>query len=821
MANKTTFRVSVRDLVAAAGRQQDLGRGSSSRIRAMEGIREHIRVQESWTEDWQKEVSISLNIEQSSFTLEIFGRMDGLLEASSGVIVQEIKTCRKNPEIMVQEPPFSHLEQLKCYGYMVAMQKDLHQIDLILTYVNVFDQETASKELRCTNEQLEDFFSKLISSYLSMLGSKTAWARIRNQSIQSLEFPYSDFRTGQRDLAESVYKVIKHDRILFARAPTGTGKTMATLFPAIKAIGQKETDKIFYLTAKSPGRTVAAKALKDLANAGARIKSVIITAKQKTCFTPQIPCDMETCIYARAYYTKLAKAMAKSSNQDHFDQECIERLAREFEICPFEFSLDLSLTCDIIICDLNYAFDPRVYLKRFFDRSTGKLTFLIDEAHNLPDRLRSMYSALISQNTVTEAQKLLRDTAPGLGRALTEIRKEMIRLKTAFLKDIDSYSCSELPESFMAAAEEFTLKADLWLEAHQESLVRDIVLETFFTINGFLNLSRYFGSHYRIFIQSQNLDDYLDIHINLFCLDPAPIFSRLIKRCTSAVFFSATFYPFEYYQHVLFGLSEPENIEDETEDDTQDNKEATPKNTKQILPHFIALPSPFPREHFTLTIHNRIKTTYRHRSQYYDHVADLIVHTVKTRPGNLLVFFSSYGYMDAVLDRINPDQFSGSIQIQHPGMDESQRLDFLENFTPKGRVTGFAVMGGIFGEGIDLKGSRLTTVMVVGVGLPQVNFEQEQIRAYYDSVTKKDQTNTTADGFFIAYQMPGFSRVLQAAGRLIRSDTDKGVVLLVDERFTRPDYQTLFPPEWQGFEVISNTEELDEILEKFKANENQ
>ncbi len=806
MTGKNIFRVSVRDLVAATqmepGSPKDLGRGFSSTRRAMAGIREHTRLQDLWPDGWDREVPVSLKIEKQAFVLEIFGRMDGLLVTDSGVSVAEIKTCQKDPAVLSMEPNICHLAQVKCYGYMTAKDKGLSSIRLILTYARPDDGKTAAHEKTYTFEELETFFEKRVSIYLSLLGSRTAWERIRNQSVRNLEFPYSGFRDGQRDLAEAVYKIVKHSRILFARAPTGTGKTMATLFPAIKAMGLGQTDKIFYLTAKSPGRSVALKALKDLATAGARIRSVVITAKQKTCFTPDIPCDMETCIYAQAYYTKQAKAMTLLSGHDLFDQVLIEKTARDCELCPFEFSLDLCLTCDVIICDLNYAFDPRVYLKRFFDRDTGKLTFLMDEAHNLPDRLRSMYSADLEKNSLLAAQDILRDTAPGLARRLVAVHKQMVRLQTAHIPRKEFHSLTDLPVPFMDALEEFASRAELWLDTHPNALVRDHVLDMFYAINGFLNLARHFGSHYRLFIQSYANQD---LRIRLFCLDPAPIFSRLIKRCRAAILFSATFFPFAYYEQVLFG--------------TPPIEDAAGQTPKQPAPHVISLSSPFPRKNFKLVIHPRIKTTFRQRKRFYTDVAEMITHAVKQRPGNHLVFFSSYAYMEAVLDLMDQDNLPGTVRIQSRGMDEDDRRSFLDSFTQDSRITGFAVMGGIFGEGIDLEGDRLTTVMVVGVGLPQVNHEQEEIRAYYDALLTagraKGESGKGLDGFFIAYQMPGFSRVLQAVGRLIRSESDRGMALLMDERFVRPDYLTLFPREWLGFDTISSPFDLDRCLEQF------
>ncbi|MCG8614910.1 MAG: ATP-dependent DNA helicase [Desulfobacterales bacterium] len=793
MTDKTTFRVSVRDLAASVCQPDSLSKGFAGRNRAMEGIREHTRLQNTWPEGWQREVQVSIKIPNDSFDLEIFGRMDGCLITDTHLAVEEIKTCRKDPSVPARDPDLRHLAQLKCYGYMAAREHKRQSVELRLTYARPSDGDTATFELPLGIEALEDFFNDLVSQYIGLLGTRAAWERIRNQSLDSLPFPYEGFRDGQRDLAEAAYKVVKHRRILFARAPTGTGKTMATLFPAVKAMGLGHTDKIFYLTAKSPGRTVAQKAVKDLARAGARLKCVTITAKQKTCFTPDIPCDMETCSFALGYYVKLARALAHAGTHDHFDQARIEEMARKFDICPFELSLDLSLNCDIIICDLNYAFDPRVYLKRFFDRNIQNLTFLMDEAHNLPDRLRSMYSAELSKTWILAVQEILRDTAAGLSRALVSIHKEMVRLKKRHLIDAEDdhpqgfRALTELPDTFMETLDEFAERADIWLDGHPKSPLRETVLDAFYTVNGFLNMTRYFGENYRLLLES---DAETDLDIRLFCMDPSPIFAKLIRRCETAILFSATFFPFPYYAQVLLGITPEIGEADE-----------------KLIPHTIALPSPFSDENFRLLVHPRIKTTYRQRSRYYKAVADIITRTITCRPGNYLIFFSSYAYMASVLDEIDPEELPADIQIQTQGMSETERADFLDNFTKDSRTIGFAVMGGIFGEGIDLTGDRLIGVIVVGVGLPQVSHEQNEIRSYYDTRGQ--------DGFFFAYQMPGFSRVLQATGRLIRSHDDRGVAQLLDERFLRPDYQSLFPAEWSNLRIIGKEHELDKLLEAF------
>lgn len=823
MSEKETFRVSVRDLIAATGQRGDLAQAFVSRTRGLVGIREHTRIQATRPPGYEKEVPVSTRLDQDLFFLDIFGRIDGMMVTEDRVLVEEIKTTRQDPTFLCQNPLPAHKAQLKCYGYMVIKEKGLATIDLQLTYAHPQSKKTGEQTKTYSALDLKIFFDKIVAAYIAQFKTKADWKHIRNQSIKSLGFPYEDFREGQRELAEAVYKIIKNKKILFARAPTGTGKTIATLFPAIKSLGLGQIDKIFYLTAKTLGRTVARKALTDLGRKGARLKSVILTAKQKICFAPDKICDMDTCPYAQSYYTKLNQAMSEVAKHDLFDQNRIETIGQTYQICPFELSLDISLVCDVIVCDLNYAFDPRVYLKRYFDTTTYKITFLIDEAHNLPDRLRSMYSADLLKSDILNTQKLVREIAPDLSACLVKMNKELVRLKSKELGknkdclvpglfpdpafDPNFRELTDLPEDYMASIEKFVAKADLWLDKHPKSPIRANLMEFYFMATAFLTIARLFDSHYRFFIEKKGNQE---ITTRLFCMDPSLIFSRLIQRSDSAILFSATFFPTAYYQAILFGSKEGPRGSDATKTAAKDT---TAKDAERILPYSIVLPSPFPKENFKLLIHTTIQTTYKSRRQSFSQVARVITQTVDTRPGNYMIFFPSYAYMNQVVDIIEQDGQIENIQVQAPQMSEPEREIFLNQFTLDSQVLGFAVMGGIFGEGIDLEGTRLIGVIVVGVGLPQICPEQDRIRAYYEECNE--------DGFFNAYQMPGFNRVMQATGRLIRTETDRGVVVLIDERFTRKDYKNLFPDEWHPYEIISTDLELKEKLICFWEQKNK
>jgi DNA excision repair protein ERCC-2 len=839
LSEKETFRVSVRDLIAAIGQRGDLSQTFVSKTRGLVGIREHTRIQATRPPGYEKEFPVSIRLDHDLFFLDIFGRIDGMMVTKDRVLVEEIKTTRQDPTFLCQNPLPAHKAQLKCYGYMVVKEKNLATIDLQLTYAHPQTKKTREQTKTYSALDLKIFFDKTVAAYVAQFKTKADWKHIRNQSIKNLGFPYEDFREGQRELAEAVYKIIKNKKILFARAPTGTGKTIATLFPAIKSLGLGQIDKIFYLTAKTLGRTVAHKALTDLGKKGARLKSVILTAKQKICFAPDKICDMDTCPYAQSYYTKLNQAMGEVAKHDLFDQNRIETIGQTYQICPFELSLDISLVCDVIVCDLNYAFDPRVYLKRYFDTATYKITFLIDEAHNLPDRLRSMYSADLLKSDILNTQKLVREIAPDLSACLVKMNKELVRLKSRELEknnaclvpglfpdpawDPNFRELTDLPEDYMASIEKFVVKADLWLDKHPKSPIRADLMEFYFMAAAFLTIARLFDSHYRFFIERTGNRQ---INTKVFCMDPSLIFSRLIQRSDSAILFSATFFPTAYYQAILFGSKEGPRGSDAAKTDaiktaaaktaaiktaatkTDATKTAATKtaakDAESILPYSIVLPSPFPKENFKLLIHSTIQTTYKSRRQSFSQVARVITQTVDTRPGNYMIFFPSYAYMNQVVDIIKQDGHIDNIQVQAPQMSEPEREIFLNQFTLDSQVLGFAVMGGIFGEGIDLEGTRLIGVIVVGVGLPQICPEQDRIRAYYEECNE--------DGFFNAYQMPGFNRVMQATGRLIRTETDRGVVVLIDERFTRKDYKNLFPDEWHPYEIISTDLELKEKL---------
>jgi DNA excision repair protein ERCC-2 len=663
---------------------------------------------------------------------------------------------------------------------MLAQQENLSEVVIHLTYYQLDSREEKTFERHFTAAELETFFHSLIMPYLSWFREVRDRQTQRDQSIDTIEFPYADYRPGQRDMAVAVYKAIRGDERLYTQAPTGVGKTIAALFPAVKAVGQGLADKIFYLTAKTPGRLIAEAALDDMRQAGLQFKSVTLTAKEKICFCPPVNCDPDECIFARNYFGKLKTALAEIDRQDAFSRPVIEKIARKYEICPFEFSLDLALWVDCVICDYNYVFDPRVYLRRFFDFNNDPYVFLIDEAHNLPDRARSMFSAELNKKTVLALRRALKADLPALAKKLSAINNILLeKRKACQAVNLDALVEQELPKKLLKAVWEFSQKAEDWLVLNRPSMFRQELLDFYFAGNNYLRTAEYFDTFYVSYFERQGK---YGLKAKLFCLDPAPMLAAPLERSQSTIFFSATLLPLDYFKKLLTGT------------------ENHPQRTFR---------SPFPPENVRLLIHNRISTKYRQRADSYAPIASAIVTICGAQSGNYLVFFPSYAYMTAVLELVKERLPEEQLLVQERGMSEVERETFLAQFSTDNSemLIGFAVMGGIFGEGIDLVGERLIGTVVVGVGLPQMGLERDLIKGYFDQLN--------SSGFTYAYQYPGFNRVLQATGRLIRTEKDRGIIVLIDERFSHARYRRLFPEHWLGFQVVQSKNEIKYHLESF------
>ena len=783
--------VSVRRLVEFVLQAGDLTSGGfQRRDRAQLGTQGHKRVQRSRPAGYVTEVEIAYQVEGADPPLEVRGRIDGIYANKEPVIIEEIKTTTLSLELVNEQHNQLHWAQAQCYAYMYAQQHHLSGVSIHLTYSHLDSGERSSQkektfERQFTLAELENFFFDLITPYLAWFRKIRAWQARRDQSIQQLAFPYAEYRPGQREMAVAVYKAIRANDRLYVQSPTGVGKTIATLFPAVKALGQGLAAKIFYLTAKTSGRLVAEKALDDMRQANLTISSVTLTAKEKICFCPPVNCDPEVCGFARDYFGKVKKALEEIDQHQAFTRPVIEAIAQQYQICPFEFSLDLALWVDCIICDYNYVFDPRVYLHRFFDFSTEPYIFLVDEAHNLPDRARSMYSAELEKKTVLNLQRTLKPHLPVLAQKLSAINKILLEIRKACQAEgKQTLVAYEPPEKLLKAVREFSQKAEDWLVSNPAAEFRQGLLDFYFLCSNYLRTAEYFDTFYVSYFERQGQ---ADLKAKIFCLDPAPMLAAPLERSQSTVFFSATLLPMDYFMQLLTGAAE---------------------HPKRIFQ------SPFPEENVSLLIHNGIATKYAQRADSYAAIASTIETICSAHVGNYLVFFPSYAYLAAVLELLKERLPERQLLVQDRGMTEAAREAFLAQFSASNPETlvGLAVMGGIFGEGIDLVGERLIGAVVVGVGVPQVGLERDLIKDYFD---RQNVSGFARAGFAYAYQYPGFNRVLQATGRVIRTETDQGIIVLIDERFTHARYRHLFPTHWRGFQVVKNTSEIKDKLARF------
>lgn len=767
------MRVSVRELVEFVLQSGDLQATANGPSRTLEGIKAHQFIQKAYGQEYQPEVRMSYVSEQDGIELEIHGRADGIIQKETGICIDEIKSTTRDFEQWEESFSEIHWAQVKCYAYIYAVQAGLTTIEVQLTYYQLNYGETRILTRTYSFEDLQNFFTGVVQSYLHWAKNIQAWTETRNLSIQKLVFPYRSYRPGQRELVIAVYKTIEQRKKLFAQAPTGIGKTVATLFPALKSLAEGLTSELFYLTAKTMTRTVAEKTLSDLQNQGLRIKRLTLTAKDKICFLPDSSCDPKECPYARSYYDRVRLAIEEIFEEDSWTRAIVEAYAYKHSVCPFEFSLELTQWADIVICDYNYVFDPRVYLRHLFLEG-GDYLFLVDEAHNLVDRAREMFSAEIVKEPFLKLKKEVQTDYPQLGKRLQKINTQLGKLKKEQTVDFQK----DPPTELYSCLQQFSKETERFLREEKSVPWKEEVLDLYYKTLGFLRTAEYYDERY-VTLYKQGQEGF---SVKLYCLDSSLLLAESFKRGRAAILFSATLSPIEYLMKMLGGEGSS---------------------------YKLRLSSPFPPENLCLMFHAGISTRYTQRDSSYDQLAEVIKTVVKSKTGNYLIFFPSYVYLQQVYERFVLQNQEIRTILQTPGMIEDEREVFLAQFqeNPEETLVGFSLLGGIFGEGIDLTGSRLSGAVIVGVGLPQICLERDLIRDYFQATLKR--------GFEYAYMYPGLNKVLQAVGRVIRTEQDRGVVLLVDERFARSSYRKLYPREWQPLHYISNLQAIEEQSRAF------
>ncbi|MCM3628266.1 ATP-dependent DNA helicase [Paenibacillus glycanilyticus] len=764
-----TVHLSVRALVEYAYRSGDIEAGFRSAVSLVEGTRTHQQIQKQYGDQDAKEVYVSAEIPYEDLLFVIDGRCDGLLQSDNGLTVDEIKSFSGQPPVLMEETYPVHWAQAQCYAYVVAKDRELESMRVQLTYVQIDSGESRQFVRTMTFTELEQFIHDMVARYYPYASMKSRHAAKRDASIKELSFPFPSYRAGQRQLAASVYQTITDGRKLFAKAPTGIGKTISTLFPAVKAIGEGLLQRLFYLTARTTTRTAAEEAMVMLREGGLHLHTLTLTAKDKVCFKDEVRCTAEYCEYAQGYYDRVGGALLDIlDNETGMTREVIERYARKHRVCPFEFSLDAAYAADAVICDYNYIFDPRVNLKRLFEEQKRHTALLVDEAHNLVDRAREMYSAELRKADFLELQRASKNVRPLVYQSAKAVNNYFIALRKSMEESGGEDVRRDLPEQLLDLLETLTDAAEQRLvTGDSDPLLADV----YFGCQHFLRIGKLYDERYVTFAEKERSD----VRLKLFCLDPSHLLKQYAKGYRAQILFSATLSPLHYFRDMLGG--------DEEKD------------------YSVSIPSPFSAEQLDVRI-ERLSTRYQDRERTMDPVAGLLNDMAGRHQGNILVFFPSYAYMNGVYERFMalwPEEVAEQTDngmkirtiVQRPGMSEEDRDSFLAAFATgnKGTLVGFAVMGGIFSEGIDLVGDRLTGVAIVGVGLPQVGPERNIIKNYFDDQGK--------NGFEYAYVFPGMNKVLQAGGRLIRSEQDRGTLLLIDDRYTQPQYARLLPPDWR------------------------
>jgi DNA excision repair protein ERCC-2 len=779
MKEETIIRISVRSLVEFILREGDIDNrvsGSMEKDAMLLGGKIHRKIQSRMGTNYTAEVPLKIQMPCDGFVLQIEGRADGVLKDDGKVLIDEIKGILRSLEHLEAPVPV-HLAQAKCYAYIYAVQNSLKCIDVQMTYCQM---ETEGIRRFCQEfefQELQTWFQDLVTQYEKWAKFEIEWRNVRNDSIRQIEFPFP-YREGQRDLVASVYRTILRKKKLFIQAPTGVGKTMATVFPAVRAVGEGLGEKIFYLTAKTIMRTVAEQAFSLLKEKGLLYKTITLTAKEKICFCEEAECNPDACPYAKGHFDRVNDAVFDLiTHSGDWSREVLEEQAKKHMVCPFEMSLDVSNWADAVICDYNYAFDPQAHLKRFFSESgKGEYLFLIDEAHNLVERGREMYSASLYKEDLLEVRKMVKAEDPKLAKGLSECNRQFLELK----RECEHYQILKSVSHIALKLMNVLSKLEDYLEECKDAEKKKRVLDFYFAVRSFLNIHDIMDENYVIF--SEMMEDGR-FQIKLFCVNPAVNLQNYLEQGNSTIFFSATLLPVHYYKKLL----------------------SVKKDDYAVYAH-----SSFPQENKFLFIGTDVSTRYTRRGEStYQRFARYIAVMAEQKKGNYMAFFPSYRFLEEVhtcfLECVD-HEVDSICQVSY--MDEEQREEFLEEFEQEREksLVAFCVMGGIFSEGIDLTDDKLIGAVIAGTGLPQVCTEREILKQYFNAADM--------DGFDYAYLYPGMNKVLQSAGRVIRTESDRGVILLLDDRFRAMRYREVFPREWQQYQ-LGSVKNLEQEIRTF------
>jgi len=773
--------VSVKEIVELIYGSGNIMSTKNLMTRVQEGIEIHSYWQNQYLDVDKKEVVCKINYETEELNLEISGRIDGVLFRDGEFMIEEIKSTHIDFDQLEENTTPSHLAQAKIYAYIYAFTSELKRINVVLTYIAVNDLKTKQFNKSFTLKQLENFYNKTVEKYLNWIEIQENHEKARQKSIIGLEFPFPEYRLNQREMMAYIYRNILNKGKLYLEAPTGIGKTIAALFAGLKSIS-KPRQKLFYTTAKNDGKKVVIDTIRLLEDDGLITKSIEITAKDSMCFLDKRDCDPEVCKYAKGYYNRVFKTIEDVySNESLLTKDKIKAYAKKHTVCPFELSLDLSNYADIIICDYNYVFDPMAHLIRYFEDDYYSPILLCDEAHNLVDRSRKMYSAVLTEKMFIDALETSRYLKPDPSYEIYQILEVFNSAKLALL-EVDFVRKDEVNPTLLLFLRKLALKLDKIFADDFVKFERQELQDFYFEVARFLKINDFYNEDFVYVLEKQEEETIISIN----CLNASEFLNSTIDNyCEAVTFFSATLSPMFYYKSLI----------------------------TSNLGEDISLVSDFKQENLLLLAVDDVSTRYKDRDYSLDKIIQATRALVNGKKGNYILFFPSYAYLKKVEALLLESIENVNFISQKRNMFTFEREDMIKLFSDDSEVSQvfLFVMGGIFGESIDLIGDMLSGVLIVGVGLPAI--------APFNNILKSHYDMSFDNGFDYAYTYPGLNKVIQAVGRVIRTKTDRGVAILLDDRFTTRKYLKLYPKLWSHLSVCNDMKELENMIKDFWGDE--
>ena len=748
MSDAPTYEVAVRALCEFTAKQGDLDLRFTPSPSALEGIAGHALIASRRGEEYETEIRLS----GEYGALRVRGRADGYDPKQNRL--EEFKTYRGALDRMPANHRHLHWAQVKIYGWLMCQANNLEQIRLALVYFDVASQRETVLVEEYSAQSLREYFESQCASFLQWAAHELAHRETRDASLGALNFPHASFHDGQRKLAEGVYRAVKAGRCLMAQAPTGIGKTIGTIFPVLKAMPTERIDKLFFLVAKTSGRRLALDSLARLRarDPGTRLRVLELVARDKACEFPQNACFGASCPLAKGFYDRLPAARAEAAAENNLDQKTVRAIALRHQVCPYYLSQELAKWCDVVVGDYNYYFDSSAMLHAFTVFNDWRVVLLTDESHNLIERGRKMYSASLARDSLTAAKS----GAPSfLRKVLDKVGRQWASFVNVQTEDYQTYTA--VPEKLLKSLQQAVSSITDFI-AEQPTGASEDLQGFYFNAMQFCKLAEQFDD-------SSLFDVTMNERSSELCLRnviPGRFLAQRFASAHSTTLFSATLSPPGFYRDVL-GLPAETTLLD--------------------------VGSPFSADQLAVRVVPTVSTRYRDRAGSIQPIVGLLARQYEKRPGNYLAFFSSFDYLDQVADVFWARRPDVPAWRQSRGMAEAEREAFLARFESGGRGIGFAVLGGAFAEGIDLPGDRLIGAFVATLGLPQVNRVNEEMQQRMEA--------RFGAGYAYTYLYPGLQKVVQAAGRVIRTTSDRGVLYLIDDRFVERRVRRLLPGWWK------------------------